>query len=189
MTDFINEKVINALKLVKNGKAAGTEGVLPEFLKNLGPRSTKWIATLVTNIVNSNKTLKSWRESKIIAISNPNKEPTDSKNYKPISLLLSTYKLFERMILARLQPVIKASLPIEQACFRKNRNCCDQALALPTHIENGLQRQQKSGTVFLDLSSAYDTFRKIGIILKLAKILKCRTTVQLIDIILSNRKF
>lgn len=93
------------------------------------------------------------------------------------------------MILARLQPIIEASLPIEQAGFRKNRNCCDQALALATHIENGFQRQQKSGAVFLDLSSAYDTVWKRGLILKLARILKCRTTVRLIVNILSNRKF
>ena len=160
-----------------------------EFLKNLGPRGIKWIATLATNIVNSNNIPKSWRVSKVIAILKPNKEPTDPKNYRPISLLSSTYKLFERMILARLQPIIEASLPIEQAGFRKNRNCCDQTLALATHIENGFQRQEKSGAVFLDLSSAYDTVWKRGLILKLAKILKCRTTVRLIDNILSNRKF
>jgi len=118
----------------------------------------------------------------------PNNQPTDPKNYRPISLLSSTYKLFERLILARLQPIIEASLPIEQAGFRKNRNCCDQALALATHIENGFQRQKKSSTVFLDLSSAYDTVRKRGLILKLAKTLKCRT-VRLLDNTLSNRKF
>jgi hypothetical protein len=189
MKDFTGEEVLNALKSVKNGKAAGTDGVLPEFLKNLGPRSINWIATLATNIVNSNNIPNTWRESKVIAILKPNKEPTDPKNYRPISLLLSKYKLFERMILARLQSTIEASLPIEQAGFRKNRNCCDQALALATHIENWFQRQQKSGAVFLDLYSAYDTVWKRGLILKLAKILKCRTTVRLIDNILSNRKF
>lgn len=141
MKDFTEEEVLNALKSVKNGKAAW--GVLPKFLKNLGSRSTNWIATLASNILNSHNIPNFWLESKVIAILKPNKEPTDSKNYRPISLLSSTYKLFERMILARLQPIIEASLPIQQAGFRKNRNCCDQALALVTHIENGFQRQQK----------------------------------------------
>lgn len=65
MTGFTDEEVLNELKAVKNGKAAGTDGVLPEFLKNLGPRSIKWIATLATNIVNSNNIPKSWRVSKV----------------------------------------------------------------------------------------------------------------------------
>jgi len=65
------------------------------------------------------------------------------------------YKLFERLLLKRLQPFLEESLPIEQANFRKNRCCCDQTLTLATHIENGFKRQEKSGAVFLDLLSAY----------------------------------
>lgn len=79
MTDFTGEEVLNTLKSVKIGKAAGIDGVLPEFLKNLGPKSTKWIATLATNIVNSNNIPKIWRKSKVIAILKLNKEPTDPK--------------------------------------------------------------------------------------------------------------
>jgi hypothetical protein len=79
-------------------------------------------------------------------------------------------------------------LPTEQAGFRKNRNCCDQSLALATHIKNGFQRQEKFGTVFLDLSSAYDTIWKRGIILKLTKITMCRTTIRVLENLLSNRK-
>jgi len=39
MNDFIEKDVQIALKNVKNGKAAGADGILPEFLKNLGPKS------------------------------------------------------------------------------------------------------------------------------------------------------
>lgn len=39
MRDFVGEEVLNALKSVKNGKAAGTDGVLPEFLKTLDPEA------------------------------------------------------------------------------------------------------------------------------------------------------
>lgn len=59
MADFTSKKVQNTLKSVKNGNAAGTDGVLPEFQKNLGPRSIRWIATLATNIINSNNIPKS----------------------------------------------------------------------------------------------------------------------------------
>lgn len=53
MANFTTEYVQNALKIVKNGKAAHTNGDLPEFLKNLGPRNFKWIAILFSNIVNT----------------------------------------------------------------------------------------------------------------------------------------
>lgn len=35
MTDFTAEEVYNTLKSVKNGKAAGPDGILPDFLPNL----------------------------------------------------------------------------------------------------------------------------------------------------------
>lgn len=38
MTEFTGKDVNQALKNFKNGKAAGADGVLPEFFKNLGPK-------------------------------------------------------------------------------------------------------------------------------------------------------
>jgi len=52
---------------------------------------------------------------------------------------------------------IEDTLPKEQAGFRHNRSCCDQALSIVTHVENGFQERKKSGAVFLDLICTYDT--------------------------------
>lgn len=87
------------------------------------------------------------------------------------------YKLFQRLLLARLQPIVEKSLPLEQAGFRQNRNCCDQIMALTTHVENGFQQKSKLGAVFLDLSSAYDTVWTRGLLLKMAKIVRCKATL------------
>lgn len=45
--------------------------------------------------------------------------------------------------------------------------------------------------VFLDLSTTYDTVWKRELLLKMAKIIiiKCRKTLQLLESMLSNRKF
>lgn len=99
----------------------------------------------------------------MIAILKPDKPANEPSSYKPISLLPTVYKVFERLILYRIQPILENVLSIEQAGFRA---CCDQVLALTTYIENGYQRKDKSGTVFLDLSSAYDTVCKRGLMLK-----------------------
>lgn len=48
---------------------------------------------------------------------------------------------------------------------------------------------KKSGAVFLDLSSAYDTVWKRGLLHKMGKIVKCRKTWRLLESMLSNRKF
>jgi len=132
---------------------------------------------------------KIWREAKVVAILKHNKTGDDPKNYRPISLLLVVYKLFERLILGRIAPLLEGTLPKEQAGFRSGRNCCEQVLALTTHVENGFQDKLKSGAVFLDLSAAYDTVWKRDLLLKLSKFLKFKTKIHLLEQTLSNRNF
>lgn len=129
------------------------------------------------------------KKSKVIVFFKPNKPPDLPENYRPISLLSCSYKLFERVILARISEVIDANFPKEHAGFRKNRSCCDQVLALTNYIELGYEKGLKTGVVFLDLSAAYDTVWKRGVMYKLSKILSCKTTLQLIMSMLSDRNF
>ena len=62
-----------------------------------------------------------------------------------------------RLVLHRVSPEVEKLLSPEQAGFRRNCSTCEQVAALTTHIENGFQRQLKTGAVFLDLTAAYDT--------------------------------
>jgi hypothetical protein len=78
---------------------------------------------------------------------------------------------------------------VNQAGFRNGRNCCEQGLALTTFIENGFQVKEKSGAVFLDLSSFYDTVWKRGLLFKLTRIIKCKITLALLESLLLDRKF
>jgi hypothetical protein len=45
----------------------------------------------------------SWKEAKIISLPKPGKDPKFPKNLRPISLLSTTGKLFEKVILKALQ--------------------------------------------------------------------------------------
>ena len=108
-----------------------------------------------------------WRRAKVIAISKPGKDPSLAANYPPISLLSITYKLFERILLSRISPLAEDLLSSDQAGFRPQRSTCDQVSALSTYIENGFERNFKTGAVFLDLTAAYDTVWHTGLLVKL----------------------
>jgi len=56
-------------------------------------------------------------------------------------------------------------------------------------VENGFQRKAKSGAVFLDLSSAYDTVWTRGLLLKMVKIVKCKATLLFLEKMITNQKF
>jgi len=77
---------------------------------------------------------------------------------------------------------------VEQAGFRQGRSTSDQVLALTTFIENGFQENLKTGTVFLDLTAAYDTVWHTGLLVKLSKSFP-RWVVETVEVLLHNRRF
>ena len=81
---------------LKNNKAAGRDDILVEQLKHLGPKAHKWLLTMLNICFMENKIPTIWRQSKIITILKPGKDSSIPKNYRPISLLCHTYKLYEK---------------------------------------------------------------------------------------------
>ena len=107
---FSEEEYRKGIAALKYNKAAGIDDVLVEQLKNLGPRAHKWLQIMLRKCLTENKIPKHWRQSKIIAILKPGKDSAIPKSYRPISLLCNTYKLYERMILNRVTPLLEQHL-------------------------------------------------------------------------------
>jgi len=79
------------------------------------------------------------------------------------------YKLLERLAVQRISPTVEGLVSPEEAGFRKVRSTCDEVAALTTFIKNGFQQNLKTGAVFLDLTTVYDTVWHTGLLYKLSK--------------------
>ena len=187
--EFTVEEVTKALGETKAGKAPGPDGIHPEFLLNSGKYARRWLASFFTKIMERGVIPKAMRRSNVIAILKPGKQKQDPKSYRPIALLSTMYKLLERLLYNRIGNKILESVPIEQAGFRPERSCTDQIMALTTHIEAGFQDKMKTAAVFVDLSAAYDTVWRHGLLCKLYHAVPCKQTLQLIDNMLTGRAF
>lgn len=142
-SDWTLNELNIAISSLKLDKAPGYDGMFAEFLKHLGDKASKWLLDLFNLILKTCHLPNLFKKAKIITVLKPGKDGSDPAHYRPISLLSIVYKLFERLILNRLEPYIDESLPVEQAAFRKNRGCSEQVLALSTFIENGFQKKLK----------------------------------------------
>ena len=132
--------------------------------------TTETLTDLKTDLVvanNNNNIPKIWSQSKIIAILKPGKDAAIPRNYRPISLLCHTYKLYERLILNRVSPLLAQHLIKEKAGFRPGKSCTSKLLNLTQYIEDGYQRGMITGAAFVDLSVAYDTVNHRILIQKL----------------------
>ena len=90
-----------------NKKAAGIVYVLVEYLKNLVPRTHKWLLAMLNNCFTQNKIPAIWRKFEIIAILKPGKNYATPKSYRPIFTMCHTYTLYERLIWNRIAPTIE----------------------------------------------------------------------------------
>ncbi len=124
-----------------------------------------------------------------MALLKPGREPTSPKNYRPISLLCVLYKLYERLILTRIQDTVEEHLSPDQAGFRTGRSCCSQVLNLTQHSEDGYETKTITGAVLVDLTAAYDTVNHRALLFKVAQILRNTTLVRIIHSLLVNCRF
>ena len=88
-------------------------------------------------------------------------EPTDLSNYKPISLLPTISKIFECIIHIQLQEYLNRNnlLAEQQYGFRPNHSTEYAAVKLVDYmyISNKMDDHKIPGTIFIDLSKAFDT--------------------------------
>ena len=104
---------------------------------------------LPLRLLRTSKIPKIWRRAKIIVLPKLNKLLDDPKGYRPVSLLCVPYKFMERLLHARVDPVIDPKLPNEQVGFLRGKSSVDQVTLLTNDIEDTFQAGDKAGLVFL----------------------------------------
>lgn len=82
---FTLGEIDQALTKVKQGKAAGFDGIYPEFLTHTGKHVRMWLANFFTDCLMKDKLPPIFKKSKVIALLKPGKLPEDPSSYRPIS--------------------------------------------------------------------------------------------------------
>ena len=104
-------------------------------------------------------------------------------------MLCVPYKILERLIYTRIEPIVDPLLPRKQAGFRQGRSAVDQTVLLTQHIEDSFETKKKVGAVFVDLTAAYETVWHRGLTCKLLRLLPDKHMVQMIMELIRNRSF
>ena len=81
------------------------------------------------------------------------------ENYRPISLLITVSKLFEKCVYSRIYRFLdKHNIFYEKQYGFQSKHSCEQAIQdLCGHILKSKENRQKTMALYLDLSKAFDT--------------------------------
>ena len=187
--NFSQREFAAALQHLKPGKATGPDSICSELILHAGAALKFWLCDFISSCLRRLKIPNIWRRALVVAIPKPAKPVGDTKCYQPISLLCVPYKILERLIYARVEPLVDLLLPKEQAVFRRGKSTVDQAVLLIQNIEDSFEAKKKAGAVFVNLTSAYDTVWHRGLTCKLLRLLPDKHMIKMIMELVRNRGF
>jgi hypothetical protein len=181
-------KLVSSLKL---RKACGIEGIPNECLRHLPRRPLVHLAHLINHFIRLSHFPTPWKEAKVIALPKPGKDPKFPQNSCPISLLSTTGKLFEKVILKIVQRHIENRKLVNpnQFEFRAHHSTTLQCMRLGDHVTLKFSNKMDMLAVFLDIEEAFDSTWHTGLLYKLAKVEFSVNLIKLISSFLSQRKF
>ncbi|GBO06469.1 putative RNA-directed DNA polymerase from transposon BS [Araneus ventricosus] len=132
-----------------------------------------------------------WKTAVVVPILKPGKDPTQSEDYRPISLLNTLGKLTENFILDKLNAHLLENkiLCPEQFGFRKSLTTTHQLLRAVEYITSGFEKAECTGAVFLDVHKAFDRVWIHELIHKLIRYKTPPHLLQLLKSYLEERKF
>lgn len=123
-------------------KAPGHDNINNITLKKLPPSAIAYLNNIFNSCFRIGYFPHKWKHATIIPIVKPNKTPTIPESYRPISLLTTFSKIFEKIILKRLKKHLHAinAIPREQFGFTERISTQHQLLRISELIYTAFQK-------------------------------------------------
>ena len=165
---FINTSYVRRqLTRIRTYKARGPDDISPRVLKICAEQ----LAGVFTHLFGLSLRLKKvptlWKTSCVVPV--PKKgRPSAPKDFRPVALTSHVMKIFERMVLEHLRPLVRDCLDPLQFAYQTNIGVEDAIICLLHRAYTHLERPQSMVRImFFDFSSAFDTVQPVRLVEKL----------------------
>jgi hypothetical protein len=158
------------LGLIDVSKAYGPDEISPRLLKEGGNPMSSLLLNLFNMSLVSSKFPSLWKKANVIPIHKKDSK-ADANNYRPVSLLSSVGKLFEKIVFKYVYNYFRDNfiISINQSGFLPGRSTVTQLLEIYHQFCNAVDSNKEIRVVFLDISKAFDKVWHKGILYKLSK--------------------
>lgn len=155
---FILPELKTILHSIKKSSSPGFDNLSYRMYVELSNESKSILLNAYNNIWNTSNLPTSWTHHKIIPIPKRGVNNITPDNLRPIVLTSCSRKIYERLLLQRLQSWVFSSniLPNWQFAFIKGRGTMDCLSTIIIDIFLAFQRREYCCVAFIDLRSAYD---------------------------------
>lgn len=99
----MTQDIPEAIKHFKNNKVPGRDGFTAEFFS---PILILPLTEVCSHVLQTGQLPPTWSQADIVVIPKKDKDASDVKSYRPISLLNCDYKIFARVLALRLNKIL-----------------------------------------------------------------------------------
>ncbi len=167
--EITEDEVSNAIKNLKNGKAAGIDDFVNEYFKYSTPALISIYCKLFNVVFNTGVVPESWSNGIICPIYKNKGDASDPDNYRAITLISCLGKLFTSIINSRLN-FLSNEFDIITRCqsgFRKGYSTTDNIFTMHALISLYFSFGKKLYCTFIDFRKAFDTVCRVRLWKKL----------------------
>jgi len=156
--EFTLDDLKSALKQIKNKKCHGTDGLPLKLIKDFVALYPNLVLELF-NEISKNGMPENWRTARVIPLFKSGNK-LDVSNYRPISNLQSLSKVYEKLLLKKLNDETHNLEGNSQHDFRKHHSTTTACLELQSVITEAMDRGEYAVVYSIDMSAAFDLLRK-----------------------------
>ena len=149
-----NEWVEEAIRKMKNGKAAGMSDIVAEMVKASGDTGIELITSLANQIMKDGVIPQDWQSSVIVNCFKGKGDTLERGNYRGLKLVDQVMKVIDRVIDKLLREII--DIDEMQFGFVPGRGTTDAIFLLRQLQEKYLGKRKNLYLAFVDLEKAFD---------------------------------
>jgi exonuclease III len=149
-------EVREAIKQLKRDKAPGEDNITAGILQDGGEPIVSILTKLYNRCLSDGQVPNSWKNASVVIIHKKG-DTADIKNYRPISLLPVTYKIFSQILMKRMLQTLDSYQPREQAGFRRGFSTIDHIQVIGQIQEKAKEYKMPLCLGFIDYEKAFDS--------------------------------
>lgn len=152
-----NNEVVSIIRELKNKQCQDIYGMTIPLLKSVAEHIASPLATVINCCMEQGYFPDELKKAKIIPVFKKG-DVADLSNYRPIAILPTISKVFEKILFNRLLEYINRNqiLSQDQYGFKKDCSTTDAILALVNVITDAFENRDCVKSTFVDLSRAFD---------------------------------
>jgi hypothetical protein len=147
--------ISDELKILDLSKGQGPDNIPPIFLKNTVKTITVPLAILFNKCLTEGIFPRIWKTANIVPV-HKGESKTKVENYRPISILSTLSKVFEKLVHKQIYPNLHNQISSNQHGFVQHRSTTTNLLVYTTYLFENLDNNVQVDSVYTDFRKAFD---------------------------------